>query len=370
MSEFDDKQLIVEQKEDVREPQSSEEKPETAIEETEKPEEEPKAAERPTLKGKKGIKNVLKQIVPWAITAGIFYYIFTTIPINEVKDAIKDADVVPLIVASCSFTLVWYLLDIGSWYLVWNWFNCRISPWEVVKLRGGVLLFQALIAPLAGAAIIFYLNVKKKVPVLEAISSGTFFGFVDGYTFMLFLAPAAFLMEPSSYKPYFMAWAVGAWSYAILHFVFWLGKHDLWKMAWLREIWIVRPFKMAGYDKYLKLAPFRAGIIVFNVVCHYFALKAFNIDIPLTKLIMGLPIIFGTSFLPISVGGMGVPQLLWIEFYSDYASKAQITAFSLVWSTSFLLSRVVIGSIFLRPIWKDVFSKQGEEVIEEPTSTA
>ena len=88
-----------------------------------------------------------------------------------------------------------------------------------------------------------------------------------------------------------------------------------------------------------------------NVVLTYYALQAFGITVPFTELLVKVPIIFGTTFLPISPAGMGTPQLLWSTMFTDYGDPETFLAFSLLWTTSFALVRFTVGALFFKRFW-------------------
>jgi hypothetical protein len=96
------------------------------------------------------------------------------------------------------------------------------------------------------------------------------------------------------------------------------------------------------------------GVLVSN----YVALKALDINVPLPLAVIAIPIIYSGHFLPINVGGFGGPQALSILFFYEIGhcgSKEQVVAYSVLWSTGFLVGRVLFGLAFIRSFWEKAF---------------
>ena len=139
---------------------------------------EEEAPQRPSL---------IKQIVPWVITAGIFYWIFRQVDFNEVWRQMKMADLWVLIPAMIGLVAIQVGLEVWCFTKSYHWFaDRRPSYWRVAVLRLSAFPTQAVFAPLAGFQLLAYAHKIYKMNWLRVLSADIFaiypdqlFGFIN-----------------------------------------------------------------------------------------------------------------------------------------------------------------------------------------------
>ena len=83
------------------------------------------------------------------------------------------------------------------------------------------------------------------------------------------------------------------------------------------------------------------------IVFFYFAFRAFNIVVPFLSLVALVPIVFFVANLPITPFGLGTMQAAMIFFFKSYTTEPNVLAMSIVYSTSLLFLRALLGLFFL-----------------------
>jgi hypothetical protein len=192
------------------------------------------------------------------------------------------------------------------------------------------------------AAIVGYLYRARKVPFLRATGWILFIIGINVGT--LFLLASA-----------------GAWK----------AKGDL---AWLRWVPVVCAIGVVAYAGLLKLKPrilaeralfaplFQMGItghakgvlvrlphIAVLMVWHFLALRMFDIQVTPVAALLYLPAYFAVASLPINFNGLGVAQVVAIEFFAQFApgtaeaQKAAVMAYSLSTSGISIILQLIMG---------------------------
>jgi len=94
-------------------------------------------------------------------------------------------------------------------------------------------------------------------------------------------------------------------------------------------------------------ALFWALLLQINVIVHYYlAGKAFHLEVPLLDYFIFIPVVLLVLTIPISIGGLGVREALYIPILGYYAIPASAAvAFSLIADTAFTLAIGLIGAV-------------------------
>jgi uncharacterized protein (TIRG00374 family) len=95
------------------------------------------------------------------------------------------------------------------------------------------------------------------------------------------------------------------------------------------------------------LALFWAFLLQVNVILHYYlAGKAFHLEIPLLDYFIFIPIILLILTIPVTIGGLGLREVLFIEIFATYGIAEHVAfSFSLIADFGFALIIGIIGGI-------------------------
>lgn len=94
-------------------------------------------------------------------------------------------------------------------------------------------------------------------------------------------------------------------------------------------------------------ALFWALLLQINVIVHYYlAGKAFHLEVPLLDYFIFIPVVLLVLTIPISIGGLGVREALYMSILGYYAIPASAAvAFSLIADTAFTMAIGLIGAV-------------------------
>ena len=78
----------------------------------------------------------LRKLAPWAIAAGILYYLFSQVPIAEAWAAMRAARLELFLPVMLAAVMLWFLVDSAAFAFLFSRFNARLSWTEARSLRG------------------------------------------------------------------------------------------------------------------------------------------------------------------------------------------------------------------------------------------
>jgi hypothetical protein len=166
---------------------------------------------------------------------------------------------------------------------------------------------------------------------------------------------AVMLVQLTDARP--LHWAV--YAFCAFNLVLWPSWFTYWMTGLRDRLWprfrdlaVLQPWKRATWGQAGKMLLMRLPMGLAVLGSMYACLRAFDVHVPIVTFIIAVPIIMGSVFMPVQVGGYGGPQALAILFYGEYAPKDIVVAQSLLWSTLFSLFRILAGTVFIYPAIK------------------
>ncbi|MBN1273549.1 MAG: flippase-like domain-containing protein [Candidatus Aminicenantes bacterium] len=310
---------------------------------------------------KKYLKSALKFVISFSILA---YLLFFKVPVAGILAHIKNA-VFIWILLSFSLHAIGLLISAVRWkiliqaqgdsvplaylaqsYLVGTFFNNflptrfggdAVRIWDGSRYSRSLLGSTAvvLIERLTGIIILLFfslaasllrLDMARRVPVIWVSLAVGLFGLACIGLF--FLPPGEKLLSLLPEKG-------------------WMAKLRL-KINEFRKTGLVYKEKKAAFLKAL----FWAFLLQVNVIVHYYLVGiALGLAIPFSDYFIFIPIVLIILTIPITLGGHGARELLYVQIFSFYAvSGSAALAFSAIADVAFTLIIGIIGGIifFLR----------------------
>jgi len=330
--------------------------------------------------------GLASQIIPYLITFAIFYWIFRSVPFRDVWTNLLAADLSYFLPSMIAFLGAFFLADVFSFGQAYRWFNAPdITLREMMECRGAPYVIQIGLAPLAETLFPLYLWRRKGVRISQTLSSNIWTFLNDGAAFMTAISAAViynfFTGLVPALGPTWLAVVVIFWGFYLGNLYFWHSRfreraanwianseaaaepatkaRQLLRRAGAELLQLLRTFSVAHWHQYLRVYLVRLAMWAFCLLSNYAALRAVGVDPPLPLAAVAIPLIVLSIFQPISVGGYGGPQLIAVYFFSRLSAsgtdEAKVLAYSLLWSTAFLIGRAVIGLIFIRGFWRATF---------------
>jgi uncharacterized membrane protein YbhN (UPF0104 family) len=301
-----------------------------------------------------------KQALPWVLAAGILYWVLKDIDFNQFVENLINAKLWILIPAMLGFSILFAFVDMLSYGLSYRWFvDPEISYKKMAHVRMGSLLFQVLYTPLITLSSVAYLRTHRGAPVSWAISANGFTTFSDLLTITSVLTAAMALNILTGIAPeldnFWIFVMAPIWIGAYVYFRYFLTETKDKYFTWFSKSTLLRAARLGRPGHYFKVYLIRVSAVIGGIAAHWLALYSFGIEVPFPVIAIVAPLIVGGSFLPISGGGFGGPQLIALILlpYAD-GDNTLIAAYSISFSICFTLGRSIIGAIFLPSYLKDI----------------
>lgn len=325
------------------------------------------------------MKKNVKRLLPWAIAAVIFYFLFRQIPPGQVIKTIPHANIPLFAFYAITYFVVVMLLDCVGLRWALTRFSTRVNLKETILMRGATYLLMLINYNLAQGGIAFYLKKTHKAPIFKTLGTISYLTMVD-LTLVVTCAVLAVQFQDVVYRGESLRGYItraGLLFYSVLIFwvIFWknidrpIFRPALkWKIVeWFTSRPLFATFREASAMDDIKMVFFRMPIIFLIVVSFFLWIHAFRASIPFSHILIFSPVIMLISTLPITPGGIGTVQALCIEFFRIgvqsplisqklFSTEEVILAASLLWGFGNFLLKIAFGFFCLKQKSKSLFT--------------
>ncbi len=234
------------------------------------------------------------------------------------------------------YSLFYTLVDALVLQRAVSWFNVLVAYRDILPIRATAYILSLFNTQLGQGG--------HHIPFWQVTSTVVFVAFVEMYqlAFYSFVGAGA-TREPRA--PWTVYGVMAA--YFVFH-LWWFSRPHTGRAGVITDSAIFAAFRKARLWHYVALLVLKTPNLLAAVVTHWLALPLFGLDVPFLALLTYLPIIFFVAGLPIAAAHLGPSQLAWQYFLSDYASGADLVAYSLAAHLTFMLMNALIGVLFLR----------------------
>lgn len=303
----------------------------------------------------------LRNILTWGFALALMGYLFYTIPLDQLRAALAQTDLLYLL------GVVLYV-DLGS-LMGDSWATARVASWtlaptrfrELIPVRAATYLMAILNYNLGQAGLVYYLHRTKKVSVMAA-SSVILMMMGTMVLLLLCLSLAGTLLNPSEetrpYLPLLLVLLGGAVGYFVLLRL---------RPRFLAGHALLLPLFDAGVWGHLHATLLRIPHMGVVVTAHFLAMHGFGIQVPWGAGLVFIPTVLLIASLPITPFGLGTMQMAAIRFFSPHAPgatlaerQATVLAYSLSLATLALFFQAVMGLFFLRKVSRLIARPQGD----------
>lgn len=276
-------------------------------------------------------------------TAAIFALILRRVPLPALAAALRGADYrlfLALMIPNALFYFAWDTLVLT---VVIGWFHGAVPYRRLLPVRAASYAVGFFNTNLGRGAMAAYLSRRLHAPFLE-LGSTVIFLVLTEYTQLVIWAMLGLLGLRAEVSRSLFAVAAGV-------ALFWLVVR--WLLA-PRDWSISRTFHLATPARYAQIVLLRAPMFVVSLAVHYYAARAFGIEIPFLQMLTFLPVIFMLAALPVTVAHLGTTQAAWIFFFGHYAPIPRLLAFSLAAHFVFSFTRAMLGVAWLPAAYFDL----------------
>jgi hypothetical protein len=328
---------------------------------------------------KPGAPPAWARLVTWAIAAGCFYLVYSKIagagaregigPVAYLARFFAQANWFAWLALMIPYSIFFFLVDSFATTSVINWFNTRVRYRDVLPVRASTYILALVNAQVGKGPMALYLYRRNRVPGWEVGSSMLFIAFVELYQLLLFssigvAAHYPLVQAASTQLPLdtlLPGVFVGAAIYFVIHVAFFSGR--ILPGLTLRDRPILLAFRKAKLWHYAALVAIKAPNLLMAVVVYTFALALFHVEVAFGTLLAFLPVIFLAAALPLPfhAGALALWAVLFPEF-------PEVSAFSLVMHTFFVLFNATIGLLFLPRANRELFGEAAAASASGPDS--
>ncbi len=291
--------------------------------------------------------------MPWGIAAAILAYLFGRVPAGEAWQAASSARLdlfLPAMVAACA---LWFLIDSSAFAFLFTRFNAPVSWAEARSLRATTYLATPINWNLGTAAVVLHLRRSKSIAALDSTSTMLFYQAIDGMVLAACVLIGAWLLPHSPEVASLRTTAAGFEVVLGSTLVLAMTSTPAW--GWLervRNAGILRSHRMARLGDVVGLAALKAMYFSVFVGIFWLGCRSFGVMIPLQIALAATPAILIVAVLPITPGGLGTQQAAMMYFFSPYGDEASILAFGLTFPVALILSRCLLGLLYVRDLGK------------------
>jgi len=286
-------------------------------------------------------------VLAWAVTIAILVYLFSTIPLGKVWEALGSAYwwAIP---ANAVLVLAVYLADSYAIKKTFGWFVAPLSYREVLVVRGATYLLALVNYTVGQGAIVYFVKRSRGVPILRGTAAVLL---IMGVNVLMLLVLASLGLFVARDVPKVLPQLI-AGAYAAL--AVYIGLVIL-RPRWLASRPIFDVLLSAGLKGHLQSMAVRLPHICTLLALSWVSLAAFGIVVPPGRALACLPIVYFVTVLPISVQGLGTSQAMQILFFSSYAPGATaeargaaVLAASLLCQAVAFVIQLAIGLVCMR----------------------
>lgn len=325
------------------------------------------------------LRTFFKKIFPWAVAAGIFYYLFDKYPPQNIWNSMKLMDIPLFCVTAVLYFVLMYILDTFVISRILRHFGHESSFMELLPARGLTYLIMVINYAASQAAFALYQNKKHGTPVSEMFGIFGIIVVLDLYILVTlafittFFATWPFTVGSMNISDFVRTFTLLAYAGFFLNWLFWRGTFgNVRFLERLRTRSFFRVLSRAGLKDYLAVGLYRLPVHIFIMCGMYLAIKPFHATVPFVNVLSNIPLIFFIGALPISPGGIGASNAALVELLKPFVTSPNIIAgtvsagdllfsFSLVWMFANYLMKALTGVICLRFVSKDLFRAAPKE---------
>jgi len=259
----------------------------------------------------KNMRKKLGPILAWAGTIAVLAYLFRTIQLSKVIEAMHTAYwwAVP---ANALLVLLVYLADSYAIVKTFGWFVAPLTYGEVLVVRGATYLLALVNYTIGQGAIVYFVNRSRGVPIMRGTAAVLLVMGINVLMLLVLASVGLFVVSdvaPVLRTVVFIAYAGLALYIALVAL----------RPSWLARRPIFDVLLSAGFVGHLRAMLVRLPHITTLLALSWFSLAAFGVVIPVAKAILCLPIVYFVTVLPISFQGLGTSQAMLIHFFAAYA---------------------------------------------------
>lgn len=266
------------------------------------------------------MKKTLSFILRLGATAGIMYLILRKMDLGRTMDIIRSSDPMLMFIAFVFVFIMSFIIAL-RWHQIMHAYSVSVGLHRAFRVYMIAFFFNNFLPSMVGMDVVRAAYVtsddRKLAHVASTIIIERWIGFL-GIIVYLIIAPIFFIKEANMGYTFIISGvglamsaafiiALTDWAYGFLSKI--LNKITIMKIgARVMELYdslrLIRNHRRMFIENL-----FLSVVIQFSfVIINYFIVLSMHIDIPISKLIMYIPIISVVSSIPLTINGLGLRE--------------------------------------------------------------
>ena len=289
----------------------------------------------------------LKKGLPWAVSLSLFFWVYQTTDLNGVEQTFATANYAVFGMLLVGYILTAWLLDALYLYLAYGWLTNTGEFVTLCRVRAASYLLAIINMFVGMGGLVVFMKKRYGVPlqrgtgvvITELLLEVGAFGLLALCAIMLTATPHIPAIESVT------MFGFGATGFFVSCFlVSRIFRHFIHSRDRTKPLAAVADLRATQFFSLFLLK------IVYNLFHGLFiglALHSFAIYVPLDISTAFTQVIQLVRNLPVAAFGIGVDQFSFTYLFSAWEqSSGQILAFSMLYTTSTILTRALLGLVF------------------------
>ena len=305
------------------------------------------------------IGRILRELLPWAVSAGIVWFVIAGQDLKGVAAAAGKANLMPFLWLTAAWVVVNLLLEgvFCHYGLVWGCGVCRFA--EVLRARAAAYILTMLSSVLGYGGIVVYARRRFGVPMRRgAMLMATEALHEVGSMGILALGMTLWLMKTGQVHATAIVQLNGVLvfgSACVVLYVAVVGASRFFpRLGSSESTSLLHDFTLTHYAAFL-------GIKIVQNLIHglwiVLALRCFGVSPPAIVSIAFTQVVHLVHGLPVAAFGIGVDQLMVPSLFSPWSPDdggASLLAFSVAYTFAMVIGRASIGLLVVRRVVAEI----------------
>jgi len=324
------------------------------------------------------VGKTVRRLLPWAGTVLLLGYLAWTTDLDSVGHALSEVNILAALGVAFVGTMLTFLTDSYCVGRVVSRFVLPVGFREALPIKATSYFLNVLNYNAALVGMAFYLQRSRKAPFWKSLGALFFLNLIDILALCVLLSFGLLLTLGSdvlSAGELTVAWGavVGGFGGFVVLLLALRFDIRLPVISRVLRLELLRPLVEAGLRDVLFLTGLRIVFLLQYIGSQYLFMRLFGVEIPLMRLLVYMPLLTFIQIIPISVSGLGAPQLVMRHFYGQYVkgpaagASGVVDAFSTTSIFGFVLFRILVAYLFLGEFSREVIERAGKEETEPAT---
>lgn len=272
-------------------------------------------------------KGITLRLLPWVVSGGIVAYLALTTDIPRFLEVLGSINPWSFFLVTLMGMTVVYTLDSLCLKLLFKRFMGPVTYAEMLSVKGTSYFLNIVNYNAGAGAVALFASKKKGFGFLESAGTMLFLNAMDIFALAL-LVIIGLTLGPdvlTDAERSGLSWTcLGLATILLGTIAFWVFKAPFLPQK-VRGFRIFYPFRESRLLDYPFFILLRTLFVVQYVFIHWGFLRVFGIHVPISHLLVYVPILTFIGVLPISIAGLGTTQVALRHFIAPYPPIAMAT---------------------------------------------